>query len=571
MQMKKSILFVLLCAAVVLASCNEDDTNPSVPVAGVMLNHKTLLLGKGETASLVATVTPEDAGTRVVTWASSDKAVAEVSDQGVVTAKAIGDATITVTTLEGGFEDVCQVTVLDTDTSDALVTFDNPTAVIKENGGVLTVPFHMNKALASDVTVIFAQGTDDRQTARQRIHFDFPDGKDRVILPRGTRTGTVDLQIIDNDYCDGNVYFDLAIRQVDGAQRGLDSICKVTIEDEDIDRTVRIGQPAGDGTWAEEAGTIEIPLIFENGEWPERMISGKIAIRDLVGCTQDDVTLETTSFETAGNETLKVKVRLRDNETFGDWSFRLDLQDLVQVRLVGDDVIHVRDDERILGFAQAAYEVDEGSSVNLSTMLKGGGARSNVPIRIEVVADQTTATPDLYTLPASYDDIAAQGDASSFVLRANKSAALRDVVLVLKVSSTAGASTPGKILYDDTQTCRVTIRNTDSFVRFAATTLTGVAAPGVYDIALETSGYDEAMVVYVEASSATTMSAGSFSIRQKFVTFSAGAKSGRIQLELSEALKADEQIVIEITRVLGESGMMNDEVDPDAKAIVCRN
>ena len=46
-----------------------------------------------------------------MTWSSSDEAVATVSADGVVTACGAGEATITVTTEDGGFTDACRVTV----------------------------------------------------------------------------------------------------------------------------------------------------------------------------------------------------------------------------------------------------------------------------------------------------------------------------------------------------------------------------------------------------------------------------------------------------------------------------
>ena len=54
----------------------------------------------GDTLTLTATVTPEDASNKAVTWASSDETVATVAG-GVVTAVAAGTATITATAADG--------------------------------------------------------------------------------------------------------------------------------------------------------------------------------------------------------------------------------------------------------------------------------------------------------------------------------------------------------------------------------------------------------------------------------------------------------------------------------------
>jgi hypothetical protein len=90
-----------------------DDTDITGPAAvtGVALESATLLLGKGDTAQLTATVEPVDAGNPTVSWSSSDTTVAAVDTDGLVTAAGIGTATITVTTTDGEFTAQCSVTV----------------------------------------------------------------------------------------------------------------------------------------------------------------------------------------------------------------------------------------------------------------------------------------------------------------------------------------------------------------------------------------------------------------------------------------------------------------------------
>lgn len=100
-----------------------DDINPSItngkitvkskPVsaAGVSLNTETLSLLTGESETLVATVKPDDATNKAVTWESSDTSIATVDENGKVTAVKKGVATITVKTADGGFTDACTVTV----------------------------------------------------------------------------------------------------------------------------------------------------------------------------------------------------------------------------------------------------------------------------------------------------------------------------------------------------------------------------------------------------------------------------------------------------------------------------
>ena len=82
-----------------------------VPVTGVTVAPKTSSVAMGATRNLVATVAPTNATNKSVTWTSSDPLTATVSASGVVTPVKAGTCTITVTTADGSFTDVCNLTV----------------------------------------------------------------------------------------------------------------------------------------------------------------------------------------------------------------------------------------------------------------------------------------------------------------------------------------------------------------------------------------------------------------------------------------------------------------------------
>ena len=84
--------------------------NPA-PVTGVSVFPTSLSLTVSETDQLTETVSPSDATDKSVTWTSSDTSIATVNSSGLVTAQGEGSATITVTTVDGGFTDYCNVTV----------------------------------------------------------------------------------------------------------------------------------------------------------------------------------------------------------------------------------------------------------------------------------------------------------------------------------------------------------------------------------------------------------------------------------------------------------------------------
>ena len=72
-----------------------------VAVTGVSLNNNSTTLTVGGTETLTATVSPDGATDKTVTWSSDNTSVATVDANGLVTAVAEGTATITVTATNG--------------------------------------------------------------------------------------------------------------------------------------------------------------------------------------------------------------------------------------------------------------------------------------------------------------------------------------------------------------------------------------------------------------------------------------------------------------------------------------
>ena len=79
-------------------------------VRSVSLNQDSLILkDDNKSAYLVATIVPQDAANRSLTWTSSDESVAVVSDDGLVTGVGPGECKITVKTVSGSYTAECQV------------------------------------------------------------------------------------------------------------------------------------------------------------------------------------------------------------------------------------------------------------------------------------------------------------------------------------------------------------------------------------------------------------------------------------------------------------------------------
>ena len=82
-----------------------------ISVESISLNSQTGELRVGEQTTLIATITPDNATNKSVTW-KSDNTEAATVENGVVTAVGEGKANITVTTVDGNKTATCMITVL---------------------------------------------------------------------------------------------------------------------------------------------------------------------------------------------------------------------------------------------------------------------------------------------------------------------------------------------------------------------------------------------------------------------------------------------------------------------------
>jgi len=101
----------ILMLAVSVIGCKHNVNTSKVAVTDVTLNKTELTLEEGKSEKLTATVLPENATNRNVTWSSDKTDIAEVNQDGTVTAKKTGTAKITVKTEDGGKTTDCTVRV----------------------------------------------------------------------------------------------------------------------------------------------------------------------------------------------------------------------------------------------------------------------------------------------------------------------------------------------------------------------------------------------------------------------------------------------------------------------------
>ena len=150
-----------LAVAAVFTGCNKGDEpdNPEgVQPTAITLSQAELTVEEGQTANLAVAFTPSDA-TGTLTWASSDDAVATVTQEGIVTGVAEGTATIVVTC--GSLTDQCEVTVTPASTIDteALLNGSNyyvfsiDQTTFGELGSKVTKDFRTNGSYNDDGTI----------------------------------------------------------------------------------------------------------------------------------------------------------------------------------------------------------------------------------------------------------------------------------------------------------------------------------------------------------------------------------------------------------------------------------
>ena len=102
---------IALAAVSVLSMFSCQPEPAEIRVASISLSKSTLELTVGDQASLDATISPDNATNKEISWASDNEAVVTVSSAGVVKALRAGTASITATTVDQGKTASCAVTV----------------------------------------------------------------------------------------------------------------------------------------------------------------------------------------------------------------------------------------------------------------------------------------------------------------------------------------------------------------------------------------------------------------------------------------------------------------------------
>ncbi len=108
----KRFLSVLVLVAIAVSSVLSCQKGPEeIRVSSISLSKSTLELTVGDQVSLDATISPDNATNKKISWSSSKESVATVTPEGIVEAVSAGTAFITATSEDSGVSAKCEITV----------------------------------------------------------------------------------------------------------------------------------------------------------------------------------------------------------------------------------------------------------------------------------------------------------------------------------------------------------------------------------------------------------------------------------------------------------------------------
>lgn len=276
--MGKKIFTLLSCLSLVIGmlgvvSCaGTTDTasgTTTVAVTGVTLSDSTASVVIGSTLTLTATVAPDDATDKTVTWKSSDEAKATVKD-GVVTGIAAGDVVITATSVSDTTKSAsCTVTVSENVIAVTDITLSSSAETISVDGTV-TLTAAIAPDNATDKTYTWKSSDETIATVK--------DGK-----VTGVKAGEADITV------------------TSAADSTKTATCKVTVQNVAV---TSVDLTAASAT-VSTGSTLQLVVALTPSN--ATITSGSIVSSDTAVATVDEATLLVTGVK-AGTATITVSV-----------------------------------------------------------------------------------------------------------------------------------------------------------------------------------------------------------------------------------------------------------------------
>ena len=147
-----ALIFAAILTLPLVWSCTEEQETPNVKVQSISIEQGDLTLEEGESVNLTATVLPEDATDKTVSWSSSNDEIVMVSSNGKAKAMAIGEATVTAKA--GDKSDFITITVVAKTIPVTGITL-NPSSITLKVGESQTITADVTPQNATDKNVIW--------------------------------------------------------------------------------------------------------------------------------------------------------------------------------------------------------------------------------------------------------------------------------------------------------------------------------------------------------------------------------------------------------------------------------
>ena len=182
------------CTVTVTAKQSTEDPDDPIAVESITLDKTTATVEEGATVTLTATVTPDTATDKTVTWSTSNEAIATVSG-GVVTGVKAGE--VTITAKAGDKSATCTVTVTakqsTEDPDDPIVvtgiTLDKTTATVEE-GAKVTLTATVTPDTATDKTVTWSTSNEAIATVSDGVVTGVKAGEVTITAKAGDKSAT---------------------------------------------------------------------------------------------------------------------------------------------------------------------------------------------------------------------------------------------------------------------------------------------------------------------------------------------------------------------------------------------
>ena len=175
------------------ASCTVTINQLHVSVGSIILNKTSLFLVEGDSETLVATVQPDNASNKTVTWSSSDESIATVNEQGKVTAVKEGYATITAKAEDKTVE--CQVTVSNREIPVSSIVLNTNNVEMTEGESVRLVAT-VSPANATNASITWSSSNEAVATVDQQgLVTALKEGAADITAQAGDKTATCKVQV----------------------------------------------------------------------------------------------------------------------------------------------------------------------------------------------------------------------------------------------------------------------------------------------------------------------------------------------------------------------------------------